>query len=143
MGGAPPPPQAPAPADCTQAPRRRLLASRPIPPVPPPPSVESLVALADRCVQCGLCLPVCPTYGRDQLEAESPRGRIALMRAWALETIETTPVGGAHLDHCLGCGSCEAVCPAGVRDDELLVLGRTRQRDRRHPHLRQRGIGVP
>jgi len=111
-----------------------------MPAAAPPPSVESLVALADRCVQCGLCLPACPTYGRDQLEAESPRGRIALMRAWALETIEPTPVGDAHLDHCLGCGSCEAVCPAGVRYDELLVLGRTRQRDRRHPHLRQRLI---
>ena len=111
-----------------------------MPPVVPPPSVESLVALADRCVQCGLCLPVCPTYGRDQLEAESPRGRIALMRAWALETIETTPVGDAHLDHCLGCRNCEAVCPAGVRYDELLVLGRTRQRERRRPLLRQRLI---
>ena len=113
-----------------------------MPPAARPPSVESLVALADRCVQCGLCLPVCPTYGRDRLEAESPRGRIALMRAWALEAIEPSAIGDAHLDHCLGCRSCEAVCPAGVQYDELLVLGRSRQRERRHPHLRQRLIEV-
>lgn len=113
-----------------------------MPPAARPPSVELLVALADRCVQCGLCLPVCPTYGRDRLEAESPRGRIALMRAWALETIEPTPTGDAHLDHCLGCRSCEAVCPAGVQYDELLVLGRTRQRERRQPRLRQRVIEI-
>jgi glycolate oxidase iron-sulfur subunit len=89
------------------------------------------VALADRCVQCGLCLPACPTYGHDQLEAESPRGRIALARAWAQKTIEPTVTGDTHLDHCLGCRSCEAVCPAGVDYGELLVQARSRQRERR------------
>ena len=92
---------------------------------------DPLVALADRCVQCGLCLPVCPTYGRERLEAESPRGRIALVRAWALDTIEPGPIGDAHLDHCLGCRSCEAVCPAGVEYGALLVGARGRQRERR------------
>ncbi|NUO77237.1 MAG: 4Fe-4S dicluster domain-containing protein, partial [Lysobacter sp.] len=85
-----------------------------------PPSADPLVALADRCVQCGLCLPACPTYGHDRLEAESPRGRIAVARAWALGTIEPSAVADTHLDHCLGCRSCEAVCPAGVQYGELL-----------------------
>ncbi len=105
-----------------------------------PPSADPLVALADRCVQCGLCLPSCPTYGRDRLEAESPRGRIALARAWALDSIVPTPTSDAHLDHCLGCRSCESVCPAGVDYGRLLVLARTRQRDRRPPAWRQRLI---
>jgi glycolate oxidase iron-sulfur subunit len=109
-----------------------------MPTVARPPSIDPLVALADRCVQCGLCLPACPTYGHDQLEAESPRGRIALMRAWALETVEATPTGDAHLDHCLSCRSCEAVCPAGVKYDDLLVLARERQHQRRRSGLRQR-----
>ncbi|MGH8076254.1 MAG: (Fe-S)-binding protein [Lysobacter sp.] len=106
----------------------------------PSPAVDPLVALADRCVQCGLCLPACPTYGHDRLEAESPRGRIALARAWALDTIEPTPAGDAHLDHCLACRSCEAVCPAGVKYGELLVTARQRQRERRGAGLRQRLI---
>ncbi|MBW3551530.1 MAG: 4Fe-4S dicluster domain-containing protein, partial [Proteobacteria bacterium] len=101
-------------------------------------AADPLVALADRCVQCGLCLPACPTYGSDRVEAESPRGRIALARAWALQTIEPTPTGEAHLDHCLGCGNCETVCPAGVQYDELLVAARARQRERRAPAWRQR-----
>ena len=107
-----------------------------------PPPVDPLVALADRCVQCGLCLPACPTYAHDRLEAESPRGRIALARAWALQTIEPTAAGDAHLDHCLGCRSCEAVCPASVEYGALLVETRRRQRNRRRPGLRQRLAGA-
>ena len=103
-----------------------------------PPPIDPLVALADRCVQCGLCLPACPTYGHDRLEAESPRGRIALAQAWALDASEPTAIGDAHLDHCLGCRSCEAVCPAGVEYGALLVETRRRQRIRRPPALTQR-----
>ncbi len=105
-----------------------------------PPSADPLVALADRCVQCGLCLPACPTYGHDRLEAESPRGRIAMVRAWALDAIEPTATGDSHLDHCLACRSCEAVCPAGVKYGQLLVTARGRQRERRGAGPRQRLI---
>lgn len=111
-------------------------ADRPNPPGP----VDPLVALADRCVQCGLCLPSCPTYSVSRIEAESPRGRIALARAWALDTIQPTPAGETHLDQCLGCRSCEAVCPAGVQYGALLVQARERQRERRPAGWRQRAI---
>ena len=107
-----------------------------------PLPVDPLVAMADRCVQCGLCLPACPTYTQERLEAESPRGRIALARAWALETIEPTLSGDTHLDNCLGCRSCEAVCPAGVEYGALLVTARGRQRERRPPGWRQRAAEV-
>ncbi|WP_345476025.1 (Fe-S)-binding protein [Lysobacter panacisoli] len=103
-----------------------------------PGPTDPLVALADRCVQCGLCLPACPTYGLERNEAESPRGRIALARAWALETLDPTATGDAHLDHCLGCRSCEAVCPAGVKYGALLAAARERQRKRRPAGWRTR-----
>jgi glycolate oxidase iron-sulfur subunit len=109
-------------------------ALRPVPAASPP---DRLLALADRCVQCGLCLPTCPTYGLEREEAESPRGRIALARAWTLGTIPPTDISDSHLDHCLGCRSCEAVCPAGVEYGELLVEARTRQRARRGVGWRQ------
>lgn len=99
---------------------------------------DPLVALADRCVQCGLCLPACPTYRLDLFEPESPRGRIALARGWALGLVAPDPPGEAHLDQCLGCRSCEAVCPAGVEYGALLVAARARQRTRRAPGWRQR-----
>lgn len=69
----------------------------------------------DPCVHCGFCLPACPTYLATGDEADSPRGRIVLMRA--LERGELTPDDPAllqHLDACLGCRGCEPVCPAGV-----------------------------
>ena len=105
-----------------------------------PAPLDPLVALADRCVQCGLCLPACPTYRLDRLEPESPRGRIALARGWALDLVAADPAGEAHLDQCLGCRSCEAVCPAGVEYGALLVAARVRQRRRRTPGLRLRWL---
>ena len=99
-----------------------------------------LLALADRCVQCGLCLPACPTYLLDRTEAESPRGRIALSRAWESGIVPPSEAADRHLDHCLGCRSCEAVCPAGVAYGELLVTARARQRARRSRPLRQAAV---
>jgi glycolate oxidase iron-sulfur subunit len=107
---------------------------------PAAPAPAGLVALTDQCVQCGLCLPACPTYRLDLIESESPRGRIALARAWELATVPPTPAGDAHLDQCLGCRRCEVVCPAGVEYGALLLLARTRQRERRRPGWRQRGL---
>lgn len=80
-----------------------------------------IAQLADQCVQCGMCLPVCPTYALDGSEAESPRGRIALAAALARGQAESTSVLREHLDHCLGCMSCEKICPAKVQYGELLV----------------------
>jgi glycolate dehydrogenase iron-sulfur subunit len=72
-------------------------------------------ALLDPCVHCGFCLQACPTYLATGDEADSPRGRIVLMRA--LERGEVPPTDAAlvqHLDACLGCRGCEPVCPSGV-----------------------------
>ncbi|MBA3659068.1 MAG: 4Fe-4S dicluster domain-containing protein, partial [Gemmatimonadales bacterium] len=62
----------------------------------------------DPCVHCGFCLPACPTYLATGDEADSPRGRIVLMRA--LERGELDAHDDAlnqHLDACLGCRGCE------------------------------------
>jgi glycolate dehydrogenase iron-sulfur subunit len=76
------------------------------------------------CVHCGLCLQACPTYRLWGQEADSPRGRIVIMRAIAEGRIEPTDTARRHLDLCLGCRACETVCPAGVRYGEMLELVR-------------------
>jgi glycolate oxidase iron-sulfur subunit len=104
----------------------------------PPADAARLVALADRCVQCGLCLPHCPTYRLDRIEAEGPRGRIAYAKALAEGTLAPTDTGDVHLDHCLGCRRCETACPAGVQYEELLIAARSRQFARKKPEISQR-----
>ncbi len=79
------------------------------------------------CVHCGFCLPACPTYIATGDEADSPRGRIVLMRA--LERGEIPPHDAAlvqHLDACLGCRGCEPVCPSGVAYGRGLEQARER-----------------
>lgn len=73
-----------------------------------------LAADTDLCVKCGLCLPHCPTYAGTLDENESPRGRLALIQAVARNELKATPELVRHVDNCLLCRSCEAVCPAYV-----------------------------
>ncbi len=96
--------------------------------IPGTKPASALLALADQCVQCGLCLPHCPTYSLDAAETESPRGRIAYIKAVLGGQLAATDAGDLHLDHCLGCRRCESACPAGVRYGALLVGGREAQR---------------
>src|SRR5881409_2197121 len=72
-------------------------------------------AALDPCVHCGFCLQACPTFLATGDEADSPRGRIELMRALeAGELAPDDPCVALHLDRCLGCRGCEPVCPSGV-----------------------------
>ena len=77
-----------------------------------------------RCIHCGLCLEHCPTYLELGLETESPRGRIALMRATYEGRLAPTPDVQRHWDLCLGCRACEAVCPSGVPYGRLIETTR-------------------
>jgi len=72
-------------------------------------------AALDSCVHCGFCLQACPTFLATGDEADSPRGRIELMRALEHgELAPNDPFVATHLDRCLGCRGCEPVCPSGV-----------------------------
>jgi len=81
----------------------------------------------DACVHCGFCLQACPTFLATGDEADSPRGRIELMRG--LERGDLSATDDAlvyHLDRCLGCRACEPVCPSGVHYGQALETARER-----------------
>ncbi len=68
----------------------------------------------DACVQCGLCLPVCPTFRLTGRETASPRGRLHAMSAVHEGIVDVDESFASIIDFCLGCRACEPVCPGLV-----------------------------
>ena len=76
--------------------------------------LSRLAADADRCVRCGLCIPLCPTWQASGNEGESPRGRIVAMARLAAGDSSRRNEAARLLDSCLGCGLCQQACPSDV-----------------------------
>ena len=85
-----------------------------------PPSL----AILDKCVHCGFCLPACPTYALWGEEMDSPRGRIYLMKLALEGKVEMNAKWVGHFDSCLGCVSCMTACPSGVDYGKLIEATR-------------------
>src|SRR6266436_1110747 len=89
------------------------------------------------CVHCGLCLDACPTFRVTGLETESPRGRIYLMTQWKRGQMTFDEKQVRHIDLCLGCRTCEAVCPSGVPYGRIIEAGRAEVEKLRRPSLKR------
>lgn len=87
--------------------------------------LKNLQQQCDRCVKCGMCLSVCPTYQIAQRETESPRGRIAMLQALSENQLQVSTELVAHLDNCLQCRACESICPSGVSYGQIIELGQS------------------
>jgi glycolate oxidase iron-sulfur subunit len=80
--------------------------------------------LIEKCVHCGFCLPVCPTYVLWGQEMDSPRGRIYLMKLASEGAAEMNSNWVSHFDTCLGCMACMTACPSGVDYGKLIEATR-------------------
>lgn len=85
------------------------------------------------CVQCGYCLPDCPTYQSMNKETHSPRGRINLVKMAAegkvsLDTLKEP------IELCLGCRACETVCPTNVQYGKILDSAKVALQKEKHAH---------
>lgn len=95
------------------------------------------------CVECGLCLPHCPTFRLTGDEAASPRGRINAMRAVASGELPIDAAFDEVMSFCLQCRACEAACPSLVpfgraMEGARAELNVSRPRGRR---IRRRALG--
>jgi glycolate oxidase iron-sulfur subunit len=97
-------------------------------------------SVVQQCMHCGLCLPTCPTYDATKLERNSPRGRIALMRAIADERLEPSKAFADEMYFCLGCLACMTACPAGVNYAELFEHARAEAEQSGVLHSPQRSL---
>ncbi|MGD9786537.1 MAG: (Fe-S)-binding protein [Sulfuricellaceae bacterium] len=109
------------------------------------PDPAQLADLANQCVACGLCLPHCPTYRKTRSEADSPRGRIFMMRGVLEGQLPPSGAFVRHIDLCLACRRCEAVCPSRVEYGRLVEGMRARLAAEQPPfrrRLRRRLLAV-
>lgn len=102
------------------------------------------------CVQCGLCLPHCPTYRLTGRDTASPRGRLMAMSAVADGTLPADESFAEIMGFCLQCRACEAVCPSLVPFGRAMEGARAEVAvqvpDRTGPARRLllgRGLGAP
>ncbi len=109
------------------------------------PMAQSLLNKLDydqltNCMRCGFCLPACPTFRETGLEPESPRGRIALMKAVADGLMDPDQAFQDQMNHCLGCRACEPVCPADVKYGQLIEQARDAIEDHAEHSLPVKGL---
>lgn len=83
------------------------------------------------CVQCGYCLPVCPTYETMGRETHSPRGRIHLVKLTAEGRLTDWSLLADSIDRCLGCRACETACPTGVQYGRIFEAAKEAIAERR------------
>ncbi|MBN1659866.1 MAG: (Fe-S)-binding protein [Anaerolineae bacterium] len=79
---------------------------------------------AASCIRCGLCLATCPVYRVTLRETDTPRGKIALLRAVNEGRLEPGASFASRFYDCLLCGACANVCPSGVELEEILQAAR-------------------
>ncbi len=91
----------------------------------PVTSNQQPVDEALHCIRCGLCLASCPGYRLSLSETDSPRARVALLRAMREGLLEQPGENtAAQFYRCLLCGACTFACPSGVTVDRILEVTR-------------------
>ncbi|MGZ4958660.1 MAG: (Fe-S)-binding protein [Methylomonas sp.] len=67
---------------------------------------------AGECLRCGMCVSTCPTFRLFETDEETPRRRIRSIGKLLIDNLPIGPEEQLHLDNCLQCRACEAICPS-------------------------------
>ena len=79
---------------------------------------------AYKCVRCGACKTLCPTYLTTCNETMGARGRVAMLGELERERLAPTAVLAEMIYSCMLCGACKNMCPAGINIPEVIYQGR-------------------
>ncbi len=87
-----------------------------------------------RCIKCGACRAVCPTFKELLDESMVARGRISLAKAVIENRLELTSGFDNRISTCIDCKACVANCPNGVKVDDVILASKAQI-------AKNRGIG--
>jgi glycolate oxidase iron-sulfur subunit len=89
-----------------------------------PNNLEKYADAVYKCIRCGACHAVCPTYGEELNETSVARGRMALVEAVINGELDLTAGFEKAMFHCAMCGACKAGCPSGVDVPAIIEAAR-------------------
>jgi glycolate oxidase iron-sulfur subunit len=87
--------------------------------------IEIPLDLAQKCVKCGLCKSVCPSYHGE--EGSYARGRLALAEMVVKGELPLNEEVASQWNECAMCRRCEWICPNDVHYKDILVQARELQ----------------
>ena len=82
--------------------------------------LESYSEDVQRCMRCGFCKSLCPTYEFVGWESGSPRGRMLLIKGLIDKELEVNEYVADKIYKCVLCGYCLWRCPPGVRTTDAI-----------------------
>ena len=77
-----------------------------------------------RCVRCGSCQAVCPTYAVTGDESMVARGKLSLIEAVLDGELELTANFKERMSKCTSCLGCVENCPSGIDPVEIINAAR-------------------
>jgi len=85
-----------------------------------PEDIFNFDAVADECVKCGKCIPVCTIHNVNADEVTSPRGFIDLLGAYKRGNLELDKTAKDIFESCFLCTNCVDVCPKSLPTDMII-----------------------
>jgi len=82
-----------------------------------------------KCVRCGACKALCPTYLTALDETMGARGRIVLLNALIDKKLVLTKGTSERLFSCILCEACSDICPVGINIPEAIYHARVKLKD--------------
>jgi glycolate oxidase iron-sulfur subunit len=77
-----------------------------------------------KCVRCGACKAMCPTYLTTMNETMGARGRVAMLGELGMNRLAPNKRLAEKIFSCMLCGACKNLCPTGIDIPEIIYQGR-------------------